>query len=383
MFACTFDKAQGKTLKYVVMCLHNNPWKMALLSHLYTALSRVVEGLCLRVWPAANLFGDLDRLRKFTFSPDIVALDYAYDEDGIFREDRYKQKWYELNAVVGHPTRPPEVRMNRPRPSLVSYDNHSRWYVPFLRLAFEESIDTNREWVEGIYELQQHWNVNATTFQDCLEEIRGAYQFTGHYDVLRNYVASVPFGYIPQAFQEFLLGDFRLWNDVHTQQKIGALAPEYIAAFHRIYIFTIIERQDYFYNIISSVSIEVQSSITRYINFVNETNIADYEREALAVRVANNEANEQYDTLNFSNLFNEGNNPSRRGRTGRGRFESSRGRGRRGDSGRSGAGDGRGRVVAGVSAHTIIRSRVNSRGVAAGRRSGRGGSRDGSASSSR
>ena len=124
MFACTFDKAQGKTLKYVVMCLHNNPWKMALLSHLYTALSRVVEGLCLRVWPAANLFGDLDRLRKFTFSPDIVALDYAYDEDGIFREDRYKQKWYELNAVVGHPTRPPEVRMNRPRPSLVSYDWH-------------------------------------------------------------------------------------------------------------------------------------------------------------------------------------------------------------------------------------------------------------------
>ena len=95
--------------------------------------------------------------------------------------------------AVGCPARPAEVRMNRPCPSVVSFDNHSRWYVPFLRLAFEESIDTKREWVEGIYELQQHWNIQEATFQDCLVQIRGAYHSTGQYEVLRNYVASVPF----------------------------------------------------------------------------------------------------------------------------------------------------------------------------------------------
>ena len=328
MFACTFDKCQGKTLAYIIMCLHCNPWKMAQLSHLYTALSRVMKGRCLRVWPAANLSRDLDRLRNFKFSTSVVALDFAYDERGVFREERYIQKWNEFNSASAQPSRPAEIRMNRPRPAVISVITHSRWYVPFLRLAFELPIDMKREWIEGVEELQQHWDL-AVPIEHCLIELRRAYHFTEQYEVFQNFIANLPNGYIPPECQEFLLGDFRVWNDIHVQQKMAALHPSVIAAYNLIHEISVVNRHDDFYNMISDVCLELQSSITRFITFVNETATAEYEREALAVRVANAEAQEQFDAIHFADEFSVRNTRSSTAGQGRGRGQNrSHGRGR-------------------------------------------------------
>ena len=48
LFACTFDKCQGKTLNKVVLCLHkNDTTKSANLEHLHVAFSRVTTGVVL------------------------------------------------------------------------------------------------------------------------------------------------------------------------------------------------------------------------------------------------------------------------------------------------------------------------------------------------
>ena len=82
LFACTFEKAQGKTLSRVIMCLHQNPWRSAQLAHFYVAFTRVTTGDDLRVWPAREL--NLERFKKLQHSLELILLHTAYDENGVF-----------------------------------------------------------------------------------------------------------------------------------------------------------------------------------------------------------------------------------------------------------------------------------------------------------
>jgi hypothetical protein len=384
MFACTFDKCQGKTLMYVIISLHNNPWKMAELGHIYTALSRVTEGKFLRVWPAANLYGDLDRLRKFEFSPSIVALDYAYDEEGIFKVDRYIQKWNEVNSASAQPVRPVDRIMTRPPPQPITFANHSRWYVPFLRLAFQQPIDNNPEWNRAINEIQTHWN-NDRPFEMAVNELIAMYRMMlPHYGHLKAYIANLPAGYIPQEFQEFLLNDFRLWDEAQTTQKMDALNPDVKIAFWQLHDL-LGEGQDRiqaFYDTINTISIDLQSAITLHINSLNVAANAAYESDLAALRLANHEANEHYNAIHNTNIFDETTSASRgRGRRGGGRSGARNGpRGRSSTGGRTGADRGRGvgggggrnrdegQVVSGVNVHTISARGGGRDTVSSGRR---------------
>ena len=377
MFACTFDKCQGKTLTYVIICLHNNPWKMAELSHIYTAFSRVKEGRCLRVWPAANLFGDMDRLRKFEFSPSIVALDYAYNDEGIFKVDRYIQKWNEFNGRMAQPSRPAAMIMPRPPPTTITVENHSQWYVPFIRLAFQQEIQTNPQWTNAIHQLQSHWT-DARPFETAIDSLNELYQyFVPHYVDLKEYISNVPNGYINQHLQEFLLGDFRLWGNNQTLQVMGSLHPNVREAFTEIYHMLNEggnRTDNLFYENMNSITIVLQSAITLHIHSLNVIATNAYESELSALRLQNHEANEHYDNIHNQNTFQQGTNTTGETR--------GRGRGRSSTAGRSnaatghGRGRGRGRegglIATGVNAHTITRGRGGRDGGRRGRAS-RGG----------
>ena len=90
LFACTFEKAQGKTIKYVTMCLHKNPWKTYTLSHLYVAFTRVTHSDKLRVWPHPKLNAALDVMKNMEHSLEVKLLNQAYDPEGTFQEDLYR-----------------------------------------------------------------------------------------------------------------------------------------------------------------------------------------------------------------------------------------------------------------------------------------------------
>ncbi len=88
LFACTFDKSQGKSMDAVILCLHENPWVAITLAKLYVAYTRIRLSCNLRVWPFRDL--GLERLKKLKFSAAVVCLTQAYDDDGIFRLAKYK-----------------------------------------------------------------------------------------------------------------------------------------------------------------------------------------------------------------------------------------------------------------------------------------------------
>ena len=97
-FAFTFEKAQGKTIPLVIICLHTNLWKNAGLAHLYVAFTRVKEGCHLRVWPSNNL--ELERFEKLEHDKYILLLNKAYRDDGTFSEDLYRAAYNEY--IVSH-----------------------------------------------------------------------------------------------------------------------------------------------------------------------------------------------------------------------------------------------------------------------------------------
>jgi hypothetical protein len=358
---------------------------MAELSHIYTALSRVMEGRCLRVWPAANLFGDLDRLRKFQFSPSIIALDYAYDDQGIFKAERYIQKWNEINNASAQPNPPAAMMMTRPPPQVITVENHSRWYVPFLRLAFELEIESKPEWGLAINEIQAHWNNTERPFQTDVDNLVEAYRiFIPNYDFLKDYIANLPAGYIPQEFQEFMLNDFRLWDTVQSRQKLNSLSSHYVReAFFQLHELLSEEesRIDHFNNTLNLITIDLQSAIGLHIHSLNIAANAAYESDLAALRLANHEAREHYNAIHNPS-HGRGRGRSGGGTAGRGGPRSSstggrtvgesagRGRGR-GRGGRGAGGRGRGRsreggqqIVSGVNAHTITTRGGGGRGNA-------------------
>jgi hypothetical protein len=88
LFACTFEKAQGKTLRRVLLFIHWNPWKQATLPQLYVAFTRVTSGANIRVWPSRRL--NLDRFLSLKHDLALVLLDSAYRDDGTFSADLYR-----------------------------------------------------------------------------------------------------------------------------------------------------------------------------------------------------------------------------------------------------------------------------------------------------
>ena len=95
MFAVTFEKCQGKTLTYVVLCLHHNMAQSATLQKLYVAFTRVTHSRFLRVWPAEdNKLGlDIKRFEKSKITPELFCLERAYDENGWFHDELYLAAW--------------------------------------------------------------------------------------------------------------------------------------------------------------------------------------------------------------------------------------------------------------------------------------------------
>jgi hypothetical protein len=76
----------------VVICLGKNNTPRIKLSSLYVALTRVHYGNNIGIWPCSS--ADFDFLSKMTYSKQIVALNNAYDEDGVFQESLYKEAYY-------------------------------------------------------------------------------------------------------------------------------------------------------------------------------------------------------------------------------------------------------------------------------------------------
>lgn len=105
LFACTFEKAQGKTLDKVIACLHTNMWKSPTLQHLFVWMSRVRNGTDLGIMPSKDL--KLDRFLDMQHSIALLCFYNAYDADGQFSrklyidyyntllKDRKKRKAYE------------------------------------------------------------------------------------------------------------------------------------------------------------------------------------------------------------------------------------------------------------------------------------------------
>jgi hypothetical protein len=94
LYACTFDKAQGKTMAAVYLCLHPNFWSALSLPKLYVAFTRVETMNNLRVWPSDNL--DLGRLKKLQHDPAVVCLEKAYDANGMFSKELYSTAYVKL-----------------------------------------------------------------------------------------------------------------------------------------------------------------------------------------------------------------------------------------------------------------------------------------------
>jgi hypothetical protein len=89
LFACTYEKSQGKTLEYLILCLHPNIWAQLDIRKLFVGLTRVRESVLMRVFPSDNL--KLDRFLKYKHDKYTVLLNKAYDADGNFSEVLYRQ----------------------------------------------------------------------------------------------------------------------------------------------------------------------------------------------------------------------------------------------------------------------------------------------------
>ena len=89
MFCITYEKSQGKTLKYVILCLHKNPWVSVTIAKMFLGLTRVEHSDYLRIWLAQDNQLDLQRYLTFQHDIAIVLLDKAYDENGVFQNNLY------------------------------------------------------------------------------------------------------------------------------------------------------------------------------------------------------------------------------------------------------------------------------------------------------
>ena len=89
LFACTFEKSQGKTLKLVVLCLHENPYKSPKPHDVFVGMSRVTNGNNYRIYPYNN--DTLDRFKDMERNKNIVHLEEAYNHSGYFSDELYKE----------------------------------------------------------------------------------------------------------------------------------------------------------------------------------------------------------------------------------------------------------------------------------------------------
>ena len=57
---------------------------------LYVGWTRVTDSKYLRFWPGTDEQLKLERFLSFTHNMELVLLDQAYDEDGLFKDELYK-----------------------------------------------------------------------------------------------------------------------------------------------------------------------------------------------------------------------------------------------------------------------------------------------------
>mgnify|MGYP002806975476 CR=1 FL=1 len=89
LFAVTYDKAQGKTLQYVILCLHKNSGFSASLAKMFVGFTRVINSMFLRVRPAMDEDLNLERFLKEKYDLALVLFDQAYDINGNFQDSLY------------------------------------------------------------------------------------------------------------------------------------------------------------------------------------------------------------------------------------------------------------------------------------------------------
>jgi hypothetical protein len=99
MFASTYDKAQGKTMKKTILCLHKNPFTEITLAKLYVAFTRVKKSSDLRVWPMADL--NLERLKALRHPIELRLLQAAYDNQGNFKKELYMAAYKQICDAEG------------------------------------------------------------------------------------------------------------------------------------------------------------------------------------------------------------------------------------------------------------------------------------------
>jgi hypothetical protein len=114
MFASTYDKAQGKTMKKTILCLHKNPFTDITLAKLYVAFTRVTKGSDLRVWPVSNL--NLERLKKLRHPVELRLLKAAYDDQGVFKKELYMAAYQKIREEEGVSSMASTRKRARPRP---------------------------------------------------------------------------------------------------------------------------------------------------------------------------------------------------------------------------------------------------------------------------
>jgi hypothetical protein len=85
----TYDKAQGKTLQYVILCLHKNSGFSASLAKMFVGFTRVTDSKFLRVWPALDEDLNLERFLTEKHDLALVLFDQAYDINGNFQDSLY------------------------------------------------------------------------------------------------------------------------------------------------------------------------------------------------------------------------------------------------------------------------------------------------------
>lgn len=100
LFACTFEKSQGKTIPYVILCIHSNVYMNLTLAKLYVAFTRVRKSEFMRVWPRKDL--NLQRLKSLRHPPELILLKAAYDENGYFSKEKYMEA-YRKRHLAGKP----------------------------------------------------------------------------------------------------------------------------------------------------------------------------------------------------------------------------------------------------------------------------------------
>jgi hypothetical protein len=105
LFAITYDKSQGKTLQYVILCLHNIPGNSATLAKMFVGFTRVTNSIYLRVWPALDKDLNLERFLTERHDLTLVLLNQAYDINGRFQDSLYMaayQRYLEEENLQSH-----------------------------------------------------------------------------------------------------------------------------------------------------------------------------------------------------------------------------------------------------------------------------------------